>query len=603
VAGEWLGDVYQCGWVMHRRRRQAAWTAYFLAAGACASASAQISVKVELDLPEALVNERITFDVVVRNVETAPQPKAPEIPGCVVQYLGRETFRSADLSRNPPVIDQGVRFHFSLVARNPGEIEIPPIPLTIKGREYRTEPVKVSILKSGSSNLAFAEVNCNADRLYIGQRVDCTLTLWVKPLRTSRGPLTVQQMWECISSPRQTQGPFKLGNAGTVRKSINGGPEESYYAFEWKASAVIESASALPGCDIPIELDYPRLGRDSIGFERLERGRHFEFTPECNLPTILPLPADGRPARFNGAVGTFQIETSAKPTQVRVGDPIELTIAISGDGVLDTVAPPELSTSPALAERFKVPEEALAGRLVGQRRVFTQIVRPRSADVREIPPIELPYFDPALGEYRIAKSESIPLTVSAGSQLSEVDVVGMSAPSGESVSAVPEIVDGLRGNVLSEDKLLASVRPVTMPALLFVTFAPPALFALVWGGTALLHNRNGNAALRRRNGALAAAQRRIDAATRLEAPGGSREIAAAVCGYVADRLNEPPARFTGRALVDALRQRGVSGDVLVDCERLIDGCDQAAYAGGSESTGEYAAAARACLARLERERL
>ena len=40
---------------------------------------------------------------------------------------------------------------------------------------------------------------------------------------------------------------------------------------------------------------------------------------------------DGRPQSFSGAVGQYRLNVIALPTQVRVGDPIELTIDIYGD--------------------------------------------------------------------------------------------------------------------------------------------------------------------------------------------------------------------------------------------------------------------------------
>src|SRR6516162_9933180 len=42
-------------------------------------------------------------------------------------------------------------------------------------------------------------------------------------------------------------------------------------------------------------------------------------------------PVAGRPADFSGLVGFFRISTSASPTEVRVEDPLTLTVRITGD--------------------------------------------------------------------------------------------------------------------------------------------------------------------------------------------------------------------------------------------------------------------------------
>src|SRR5690606_34729625 len=45
---------------------------------------------------------------------------------------------------------------------------------------------------------------------------------------------------------------------------------------------------------------------------------------------VLPLPEQGRPAEFTGLIGEFRFEAQAAPTEVSVGDPITLTIRVSG---------------------------------------------------------------------------------------------------------------------------------------------------------------------------------------------------------------------------------------------------------------------------------
>ena len=48
--------------------------------------------------------------------------------------------------------------------------------------------------------------------------------------------------------------------------------------------------------------------------------------------TVKPLPVEGRPANFNGAVGQFAMTAKASPLEVTVGDPVTLNIQLSGEG-------------------------------------------------------------------------------------------------------------------------------------------------------------------------------------------------------------------------------------------------------------------------------
>ena len=59
---------------------------------------------------------------------------------------------------------------------------------------------------------------------------------------------------------------------------------------------------------------------------------------------IKPLPVIDRPDDFTGAVGKYTMDVLAKPTKVKVGDPITLTINIRGEGNIQTIGEPLLDS-------------------------------------------------------------------------------------------------------------------------------------------------------------------------------------------------------------------------------------------------------------------
>jgi hypothetical protein len=75
-----------------------------------------------------------------------------------------------------------------------------------------------------------------------------------------------------------------------------------------------------------------------------------------------------------------------------------------------------------------------------------------------------------------------------------------------------------------------------------------------------------------------------------------------LASYLADRLDQPPGRFTGRAAIDLLVERRVSDETLRCCRELIDRYETAAYGGATGDDG-LAELAERCLHRLEGERL
>ena len=74
---------------------------------------------------------------------------------------------------------------------------------------------------------------------------------------------------------------------------------------------------------------------------------------------VLPVPSSGRPESFAGAVGSgFSLEATADRSVVRVGDPIELKIKLTGDATMETLSLPRLDSQMGLSvEDFQVQDE------------------------------------------------------------------------------------------------------------------------------------------------------------------------------------------------------------------------------------------------------
>ena len=53
---------------------------------------------------------------------------------------------------------------------------------------------------------------------------------------------------------------------------------------------------------------------------------------------VMPLPAAGRPKNFSGGVGKFDVEATASTDKAAVGDPITLTLKITGSGNFDRIS-------------------------------------------------------------------------------------------------------------------------------------------------------------------------------------------------------------------------------------------------------------------------
>lgn len=151
-----------------------------------------------------------------------------------------------------------------------------------------------------------------------------------------------------------------------------------------------------------------RFDEDLVGGSvPVDRREGFVAAEDLAL-TIKPLPDEGRPPGFGGAVGRFTIEAEADRKDVAVGESVKLRVTIAGDGNLASFAAPR----PAIPG-FKV--LGVLERHDPGTRILTYDVAPTRSDVAAIPSIPFTYFEPApRPRYATVRTEPIAITVRPG---------------------------------------------------------------------------------------------------------------------------------------------------------------------------------------------
>jgi hypothetical protein len=582
---------------------QAVFVTLLLLGASAVPAFAQASVSMDVQPDEAHANEPFTVAIRVENFSRCEQPEFPDLPGAIVRPVegGGESV-STTVINGRKTVSRSRAYTFQVTPQQAGELVIPPIKLVVDGRTVQTESVRVKVNPSDAQQLLWVEITSDRQRIYVGQRVRLVMTIYVKPLQAQGSRISAVDMMGFLRA--MNFGPFPTKNIERDARKVdqsNGGAQ-TYFTYQTSTDYVPDRPGLLNFDDIQVMMQYPlRVTRDIFGQLQATAYRTLVATPKPSDVSVLPLPAKGRPANFTGAVGTFDLTVLAEPTAVRVGDPIKLIIEIHGDGPLETLPPPDLASDPKLTDGFRVPREELAGEVVGGRKRFTQVVRAERADVTEIPQLEYPYFDPDRELYVVALSSPIPLKVMPAAELATATLVergDASSGNGQALHAL----DGLRGNETSESRLLARTEPVSLKALAVATFAPPAAYLIAWA--CLAYAQAGGSVRQRRQRALRQARARLALAQKLPPREAAAEITAALAGYLADRLNEPPARFTGRAAAGFLAEHNASAAVREQWQNLSERCEQISFGGlAADTPASLADRADQCLHAMERERL
>lgn len=141
-----------------------------------------------------------------------------------------------------------------------------------------------------------------------------------------------------------------------------------------------------------------------------------------SLPETLavrPLPSEGRPANFSGAVGSaLRLERRVNPATAHPGEGVLVELILSGVGNTALWPPPEIRwprTVRAYSDRVDEKVATAEGR-VGGVKTFRYLVVPDSVGPLTLPAVNYSYFDLAAGAYRSAGAGPAPLQVAEGGE-------------------------------------------------------------------------------------------------------------------------------------------------------------------------------------------
>jgi hypothetical protein len=164
---------------------------------------------------------------------------------------------------------------------------------------------------------------------------------------------------------------------------------------------------------------------------------------------VLALPTDDQPENFTGAIGDFDLKVAATPVDVEIGEPMTLTMEISGRGNFDRVEAPVFPESPDWKTYSPTSKFTGQGGIASGTKTFEQAVVARSGAVTGIPPLSFSYFDPKGKRYITKTSKAVAL------QLKTLDTPG-TATIGKSLQ--PD-------QTAAQTQQLPTAQPVPAPAI------------------------------------------------------------------------------------------------------------------------------------------
>jgi BatD DUF11 like domain len=234
---------------------------------------------------------------------------------------------------------------------------------------------------------------------------------------------------------------------------------------------------------------------------------------------VLELPAEGRPADFHGAIGTFAIQSDVSPVKADAGDPMTLTMRVMGSGNFDRVD----STMLDHVEQWKTYPPKSTFKTVDPmghkgEKVFEQPLIASKPGAQTLPALSFSYFDPNTRRYETAHSS--PLRVTISPSLAD-SALAPQVPAGAVSADANRLAEGLKADHAAAESFVSSLTP---PYLQPRFLALPSLLALAftggWAGTRRRRNSAERVAVRNRIAWRAAkrALAQMEAAARSDSP-------------------------------------------------------------------------------------
>jgi hypothetical protein len=573
-------------------------------------AAETITVQALAEKQEVTVGESFLLQIKIDGDDSPAEPDLSSLQEFTVEPKGggqnnRESITIINGKINR-VSEHGYVFQYLLTPKSDGIVTIPAIQITAGGKTLLTEPIPIRVIKPVVSDEFMLRVSFSETEPYVGQPIILTVKWYVNRNIAEFKfdlPFLEDQRFTFADLPADSN----YQGQDAISLNLPGGTVIARKGQEGQHTTV-----TLRKVLIPREPGEFNLGRGAVsskiitGYQQKRPGQPFgdffnrdlfdnmfgrrqavyqQLVTESNdlKLKVLPLPAENRPAAFTGLVGQYSIAAEANPTEVNVGDPITLNIMVTGAEFMDNVVLPHLGTLPGIRDNFKVPEEMGPGEIDGRVKVFTQTIRAKHANVKEIPSIDLNYYNPETRQYESTGTKAISLQVNATKIVTARDAEGISP--GMSKKEIASLNKGIAHNYVGEEILENQDVEVaswfSSPIGLILIMFPPGAYLLVLVPVFFKRKRLQDAETLQARKAFSEFSKEV---AKLQKEIYQSELQRIISGlveamriYLSKRLLLPPGALVYKELADRLQQCGVDSALLAELQKILDLCEAYRY--------------------------
>ena len=300
---------------------------------------------------------------------------------------------------------------------------------------------------------------------------------------------------------------------------------------------------------------------------------------------VKPLPQEGKPDSFTGAVGKFSFTSSIDNDSISANDAIGITLKLIGSGNLDLLKAPEIkfpsdfeTYEPKVINNIRTGDRGVSG---SKKIEYLAIVRNPGDFVIE--PIKFSYFNPASKKYQTMTAGPYNIHVTKGKGGSQG--ISYSSSAQEDIRFIGKDIRHIKQGE-TDLKPISAFLFGTSTYYLFLLMPILVLIAVV-----LLfrinEKRRGDVKQMRTRKANKVARNKLQKAQKLMNQGNDKEfydeIAQALWGYIADKFHIVQAEMSIETVTDTLKQKGIDDEVTNAFVNTLNNIEFARFAPGDAS--------------------
>ncbi|HVS08376.1 MAG TPA: BatD family protein, partial [Planctomycetota bacterium] len=381
------------------------------------------TLKAHLTSGVVTLGDSVTLVVSVEDSRNAMLGELPQVEGLRIGPAGPPSHRVSNAWLNGRhVRSEQLTWAIPVRPLAKGEFKIPPFEVRADGRAMRTSELALTVVEDlRGADLGFIELVPSSRKVVEGQPFSVELVFgWDRGLQERINAANLSLPWwgqlpGLLEMPSPPAAPgsspidFPLNSGSRVQvqelapRTVRGRPFRTF--------RLVRSFTPTRSGELEFPTSFLMFGHspttDIFGRSR-ERAESYYVSAEGFRVDVVPLPEQGRPFDYGGAIGKLSAHADADPRDVDAGESIKFSVTWTGQGNLEFFEAPDPSRVEAF-EGFRV-----YGRTESKgfdRRTVVYDLAPLSGEVRSIPPLPLPVYDPEAGRYTTVATVPIPIRV------------------------------------------------------------------------------------------------------------------------------------------------------------------------------------------------